>query len=232
MGPQHRGLTLLGAEVENFQRIGDAQQQGRVPDDFPIEFIIQTASDDTLAPPGKHLLSTGIQQLPFELAHGTWDDYRDEFTTKVINILSDYSPGIRDRIIGTHTITPLDLEREYALPGGNIFHGAMTLGQLYSSRPVPGYESYRSPIPGLYLCGAGTHPGGGVMGAPGYNAARAVLADEGNGGWRPTSRTRVTAATGTPIRHRVMSMPKVRKVALALARQPLLAPLVDRASKR
>jgi phytoene dehydrogenase-like protein len=232
MGPQHRGLTLLGAEVENFQRMGDAQQHGRIPDDFPIEFIIQTTSDDSLAPTGKHLLSTGIQQLPFTLANGTWDDYRDEFTTKVINVLSDYSPGIRDRIIGTHTITPLDLEREYALPGGNIFHGAMTLGQLYASRPVPGYASYRSPIAGLYLCGAGTHPGGGVMGAPGYNAARAVLADEAAGGWRPQRRSGVSMVTRTPMRHRLMSKPGVRKVALALARQPLLGSLVDKASKR
>ena len=232
MGPQHRGLTLLGAEVENFQRIGDAQAHGRVPDDFPIEFIIQTTSDDSLAPAGKHLLSTGIQQLPFELEHGTWDDYRDEFTAKVINVLSDYSPGIKERIIGTHTITPLDLEREYALPGGNIFHGAMTLGQLYSSRPVPGYESYRSPISGLYLCGAGTHPGGGVMGAPGYNAARAVLVDETAGGWRPGSRKGVSVVTKAPLRQRMMSKPKVRKAALALARQPLLAPMVNRASKR
>ncbi|MCX6422640.1 MAG: NAD(P)/FAD-dependent oxidoreductase [Actinobacteria bacterium] len=232
MGPQHRGLTLLGAEVENFQRMGDAQQHGRIPDDFPIEFIIQTTSDDSLAPAGKHLLSTGIQQLPFTLANGTWDDYRDEFTTKVINVLSDYSPGIKDRIIGTHTITPLDLEREYALPGGNIFHGAMTLGQLYASRPVPGYASYRSPIAGLYLCGAGTHPGGGVMGAPGYNAARAVLADEAAGGWRPQRRSGVSMVTRTPMRHRLMSKPGVRKVALALARQPLLGSLVDKASKR
>ncbi len=232
MGPQHRGLTLLGAEVENFQRIGDAQQHGRVPDDFPIEFIIQTASDDSLAPPGKHVLSTGIQQLPFELEHGTWDDFRDEFTARVISILSDYSPGIKERIIGTHTITPLDLEREYALPGGNIFHGAMTMGQLYSSRPVPGYESYRSPVPGLYLCGAGTHPGGGVMGAPGYNAARAVLVDEAAGGWRPRRGSVTASVTATPMRHRMMSKPRVRKVALALARQRLLAPFVDRASKR
>lgn len=232
MGPQHRGLTLLGAEVESFQRIGDAQQQGRVPDDFPIEFIIQTTSDDTLAPAGKHVLSTGIQQLPFELQTGTWDDYRDEFTNKVIDIVADYAPGIKDMIIGTHTITPLDLEREYALPGGNIFHGAMTLGQLYASRPVPGYDSYRSPIAGLYLCGAGTHPGGGVMGAPGHNAAKAVLADEAAGGWRPRQRTVMAARTSTPIKHQLMERPAIRKTALAFARMPIFAKLVDRAGKR
>ena len=232
MGPQHRGLTLLGAEVESFQRMGDAQQYGRVPDDFPIEFIIQTASDDSLAPTGKHVLSTGIQQLPFTLESGTWDDYRDEFTKKVIDIVADYAPGIKDMIIGTHTITPLDLEREYALPGGNIFHGAMTLGQLYASRPVPGYDSYRSPVAGLYLCGAGTHPGGGVMGAPGHNAAHAVLADEAAGGWRPRQRSAASGGVSTPLRHRLMERPGIRKVALTFARQPAFARLVDRAGKR
>jgi phytoene dehydrogenase-like protein len=231
-GPQHRGLTLLGADVEGFQRVADAQQYGRVPGDFPIEFIIQSVHDDTMAPAGKHLLSTGIQQLPFELETGTWDTYKDTFTKNVIDVMESYAPGIKDSIIDTATITPLDLEREYALPGGNIFHGAMTMGQLYSSRPIPGYASYRSPVPGLYLCGSGTHPGGGVMGAPGHNAAHAVLADEAAGGFQGEARSGGSSAIKSTIGQRMMSNPSVRKVALPVARQSAFSKIVDRFSKR
>jgi phytoene dehydrogenase-like protein len=231
-GPQHRGLTLLGADVEGFQRVADAQQYGRVPDDFPIEFIIQSVHDDTMTPAGKHLLSTGIQQLPFELESGTWDDYKSTFTKNVIDVMESYAPGIKDSIIDTATITPLDLEREYALPGGNIFHGAMTMGQLYSSRPISGYGSYRSPVPGLYLCGSGTHPGGGVMGAPGHNAAHAVLADEAGGGWRGEVRLESSFAAKTTLAQRMMANPSVRRVALPLARQPAFSKIVDWFSRR
>lgn len=233
-GPQHRGLTLLGADVENFQRAGDAQQHGRVPDDFPIELIIQTVHDDSLAPAGKHLLSTGIQQLPFTLASGqTWDEFKPTFTQNVLNVLESYAPGIKSSILDTATITPLDLEREYALPGGNIFHGAMTLGQLYASRPVPGYASYRSPIAGLYLCGSGTHPGGGVMGAPGHNAAHAVLADEAAGGWQGEQRSTGGGGGLKPtMAQRLMAQPNVRKVALPFARRSAFSKLVERFSRR
>ena len=234
-GPQHRGLTLLGAEVERFEQQWDAQRHGRIAEDFPIELIIQTVHDDSLAPPGKHVISTGVQQLPFELESGTWDDARESFTEKVIDILSDYSPGLRDRIVGTRTITPLDLEREYGMTGGNIFHGAMTLGQLFEGRPVSGFGSYRSPIDGLYLCGAGTHPGGGVMGAPGHNAAHAVLEDRAAGGWKPrpsSGRSNRAAVPRTPLVNRLMARPKVRRAAVRMARQPALARVVERLSRR
>ena len=185
-----------------------------------------------LAPAGKHLLSTGIQQLPFELAEGDWDDYRDTFRDNVIKVLADYSPGIEDSIIDTATITPLDLEREYGMTGGNIFHGAMTMGQLYANRPVPGVGSYRSPIAGLYLCGAGTHPGGGVMGAPGHNAAQAVLADEAAGGWTGTGRRGASGSVRRPLTHRLMSQPAVRRVALPIAKNPAFSKIVDRFGRR
>jgi phytoene dehydrogenase-like protein len=231
-GPQHRGLTILGAEVEAFERVADQQRYGRYPDDFPIEFIIQSVHDDTMAPQGKHVLSTGIQQLPFELAEGTWDDEKERFSEKVIDVLETYSPGIRDLIIAKHTITPLDLDREYGLPGGNIFHGAMTLGQMFDSRPLPGWGSYRTPVPGLYLCGAGTHPGGGVIGAPGHNAAHALLRDEAEGGWT-RSRVSVSSAVGkAPLMHRLMARPGVRKAALTLAQQPVIGKAADKFSKR
>jgi phytoene dehydrogenase-like protein len=231
-GPQHRGLTLLGAEVDAFERVARAQLDGRIPDDFPIEFIIQSVHDDTMASPGQHILSTGIQQLPFQLAEGTWDDHAAGFTERVIDVLSRYTPSIRDHILGTKTITPLDLERDYGITGGNIFHGAMTLGQLFESRPLAGYGSYRTPISGLYLGGAGTHPGGGVMGAPGHNAAHAVLGDRALGGYRPSGRYVRVGGPKIPLTQRLMRRPTVRRVAVGLARQPALAPLVERLGRR
>ena len=233
-GPQHRGLTLLGAEVEAFERAWDAQRHGRIADDFPIEFIIQSVHDDSMAPAGKHILSAGIQQLPFELAEGTWDDHRAAFTDKVIDVIDAYSPGIRALVTGTKTITPLDLEREYGLTGGNIFQGAMTLGQLYEGRPVSGYSSYRSPVEGLYLCGAGTHPGGGVMGAPGHNAAHAVLLDRASGGWKPRQRgaIRAPARARAPLAHRLLATPRARRIAVRVAAQPALSKVVARLSRR
>lgn len=231
-GPHHRGLTLLGAEVDRFERVAAAQRAGRIPDDFPIEFIIQSVHDDSMAPAGKHILSTGIQQLPFELAEGTWDEHAPAFTERVIDVFSQYAPGIRDHILGTHVITPLDLEREYGMTGGNIFHGAMTMGQLFESRPVAGYGSYRTPVEGLYLGGAGTHPGGGVMGAPGHNAARAILDDQADGGYRRASNRVRLAGPRVPLSQRMMSRPAVRRAALGLARQPALGPVVERLSRR
>jgi phytoene dehydrogenase-like protein len=230
-GPEHRGLTLLGAEVEAFERVADAQRYGRVPEEFPIELIIQTVHDPDMGPAGKHLISTGIQQLPFDLADGTWDDFRDEFTRRVVRRLETFAPGLEQSIIGTHTITPLDLEREYGITGGNIFHGALTIGQIFASRPVPGVGSFRSPIRGLYLCGSGAHPGGGVIGAPGYNGAHAILDDLANGGWRPSS-DRARAVAAPPLAHRMMQQRHLRKVGMWAARQETLAPVVSRLTKR
>ncbi|MEI7778395.1 MAG: NAD(P)/FAD-dependent oxidoreductase [Actinomycetes bacterium] len=231
-GPQHRGLTLLGAEVESFERVSDAQRYGDYPDDFPIEFIIQSVHDDSMAPPGKHVLSTGVQQLPFNLNGRTWDDEKSRFTSKVIDVLETYAPDIRGSIIATHTITPLDLEREYGLPGGNIFHGAMTLGQVFDSRPLPGWGSYRTPVPGLYMCGAGTHPGGGVIGAPGHNAAHALLRDEAEGGWSPSRAGGNDVVGAAPLLHRLMARPRVRKLGVALAQQPVIGKAADKLTKR
>ena len=227
-GPQHHGLTLLGADAERFERGWDAQKRGLIHEDPAIELIVQTAHDPTLAPEGKHLISTGIQQLPFELAEGTWDDQKDAFTKLVVGKLAEYCPGLKDQIIDTHTITPLDLERDYGLSGGNIFQGAMTLNQLFDSRPFPGFDSYRSPIEGLYLCGAGTHPGGGVMGASGRNAALLALADRAG---------RAPARSKRPQRSRssidsLMEHPRARRVAVSLARRRWTRPLARLATRR
>jgi hypothetical protein len=137
-------------------------------------------------------------------------------------------------VTGTKTITPLDLEREYGLTGGNIFQGAMTLGQLYEGRPVSGYSSYRSPVEGLYLCGAGTHPGGGVMGAPGHNAAHAVLLDRASGGWKLRQRTALSAPARAkaPLVHRLLATPRARRIAVRVAAQPALSKVVSRLARR
>lgn len=231
-GPHTQGLTLLGAEMERFESAWSAQRQGRVPQDFPIEFLLQSASDDSLAPPGKHMLMTGIQQLPFELADGTWDDHRDAFTELVLHEMTRYAPRLREHVIDTYTITPLDLERDYGLTGGNIFHGAMTLSQVFGERPANGYSDYRSPVRGLYLCGSGAHPGGGVMGVPGHNAANAIatdLAGAGGAAGRPgRSRKRTRVA---PV-ERVMAHPRALRALVRLARRPALSALVERMSRR
>ena len=180
-GPQHRGHTMLGADLERFEMAWDAEKYGRLPDELFLEVIIQTVHDPDMAPHGKHLINLGVQQLPIDLAEGTWDNLKPEFTKRVIDTLCEYAPNLRGNIIGTYTITPLDIEREYGLTGGNIFHGAMHLNQLFGSRPLPGWSEYRAPIEGLYLCGAGMHPGGAVTGAPGHNAAKVVLQDLGIG---------------------------------------------------
>ncbi len=228
-GPHCRGLTLLGGEMERFESVWDSQRRGRIAEDFPIEFLLQSAHDDSLAPPGKHMLMTGIQQLPFELEEGTWDDHRDAFTERVLDVLSRYAPTLRDHIIDTHTITPLDLEREYGLTGGNIFHGGMTFGQVFGSRPAMGWSDYRSPVEGLYLCGSGAHPGGGVMGVPGHNAAHAIASDLAG---VPRERSRPSGPQGRSSIDRLMSRPRMRRAMVKAAQQPALAPLVERVSRR
>lgn len=230
-GPQHRGLSLLGADEEHYERAHDAQRLGKLPDRLAVEFAIDSARDESLTPPGKHLMNIGVQQVPNTLASGTWDDFKPEFTKRVIRTLADYAPGFEARIIDTRAITPLDLEREYGLTGGNIFHGAMTLGQLFDARPVPEWASYRSPIEGLYLCGAGTHPGGGVIGANGHNAARTVLADRSGdaSSWgvrpEPNGHRRDLIA-------RAMERPRVRRTALWAARQKWTRPVARLATRK
>ncbi len=193
-GPQHRGFTLLGTTLAEFERCWQAQQRGELAGHYPLEVTIQSVTDPTLAPPGLHTVTIGAQQLPFALRRGDWDSRREEFTDALIASFERFAPGVASSIRGSVTITPLDLSREYGLSGGNIFHGAMTLPQLFASRPVAGWDRYATPIAGLYLCGAGTHPGGAVMGAAGHNAARQILGTPGATGPRPPSAGRLTMA--------------------------------------
>jgi hypothetical protein len=139
---------------------------------------------------------------------------------------------LRDHVIDTHTITPLDLEREYGLTGGNIFHGAMTPGQAFDRRPAPGWGAYRTPVPGLFLCGAGAHPGGGVMGVPGHNAARTIVADLAGGARPPVPSPAREPIPPVSFVDRLLTRPRSRRALVALARRRELTPLVDRLTTR
>ena len=224
IGPYHRGVTVAHASVERLERTWEAQREGRIHDDPVVEFTVPSAHDPTLAPPGRHLLITGVQQVPFELAHGTWDDAVPAFERTVIAQLERVAPGIGDQVIGTATVTPLDLHRTYGLTGGNIFHGALTLDQLFAARP-----SYRTAVDGLYLCGSGTHPGGGVSGAPGHNAAAVVLEDLA--GRAPEQRAEWAPRRGPSAVERLARRPRARRAGVALAKQPWLRPVVERLSE-
>jgi phytoene dehydrogenase-like protein len=143
-----------------------------------VEILIPSTLDDSLAPKGQHVASMFCQQVQPELSGGrSWDDYRERVADHMIATVDKFAPGFKASVLGRQIFSPLDLERTFGLVGGDIMHGALSLDQLYSSRPVLGHGNYRSPVPGLYMCGSGTHPGGGVSGAPGHNAAREILSD-------------------------------------------------------
>ncbi len=143
-----------------------------------VEVLIPSTLDDTLCPPGQHVASLFCQHVAPELPGGlSWDDHRDEVADLMIATVDKYAPGFAASVIGRQILSPLDLERQFGLLGGDIFHGALTLNQLFSARPMLGHADYRGPLKGLYHCGSGAHPGGGVTGAPGHNAARVILGD-------------------------------------------------------
>jgi phytoene dehydrogenase-like protein len=145
-----------------------------------VELLIPSTLDDSLAPPGQHVASLFCQHVAPELPDGrSWDDHREEVADLMINTVERYAPGFKASVIARKALTPLDLERTFGLVGGDIMHGALTLDQMFSARPVLGHGHYRSPIAGLYQCGSGTHPGGGVTGAPGHNAAHEIFKDLG-----------------------------------------------------
>jgi len=143
-----------------------------------VEMLIPSTLDDSLAPAGRHVASLFCQHVAPQLPDGrSWDDHRDEVADLMIDTVDRWAPGFKASVLGRQIKSPLDLERDFGLLGGDIFHGALSLNQLFSARPMLGYADYRGALAGLYLCGAGTHPGGGVTGAPGHNAARAILHD-------------------------------------------------------
>lgn len=176
-GPQHRATIHICPGMEYLERAWDDAKYGRPSEGPLIEMTIPTTYDPTLAPPGRHIMGIFLQYAPYTLRGATWDDLREPYADHILDLIAEYAPNIRSIVRHRQVLTPLDLERIYGLTGGNIFHGAMSLDQMFFLRPVAGWARYATPIRNLYLCGSGAHPGGGVMGAPGYNAAKRILKD-------------------------------------------------------
>jgi len=178
--PCTRGDMHVTDTLEMMERAYDDWKEGRWSRAPYIDMLIPSQIDPTMTPDGKHYMSVFVQYCPYELADGAWDaDKRQGFGNTVIETIARHSPNFKDLILHAEIRTPWDIENEVGLTEGNIFQGELTMDQLLFNRPVPGFAQYRAPVRGLYMCGSSTHPGGGVMGAPGANAARAVLKDLG-----------------------------------------------------
>ncbi|MFN2499049.1 MAG: phytoene desaturase family protein [Pyrinomonadaceae bacterium] len=171
------GRIHIGPEIDYLERAFDAAKYGDISPQPYLDIRIPSLNDPTLAPSGAHVMSIHAQFAPYRLKDGDWSSRREELGDVVVNTLSDYAPNIRNLIVGQQVITPLDLEQTYGLRAGHIHHGEQSLDQFFALRPLIGWAQYRTPIKGLYLCSAGTHPGGGITGGPGANAAREVIKD-------------------------------------------------------
>jgi len=173
--PQERSLFTLVRSLEFAERCYDIAKFGQIPEELWVDCVVASNVDKSLAPSGKHVMTCFVQYVPYHLGEGNWDSRRDLLAERVIKKIAEFAPNVPNAVIAMQVITPLDLERTYGLTEGNIFHGDLSLEQLFFLRPVAGWSRYGTPITGLYLCGAGAHPGGGVTGAPGHNAAKQVL---------------------------------------------------------
>lgn len=177
-GDPHRTTIHICPSMDYIDRAWEDALQGRMSQSPMLECTIPTVYDDSIAPPGKHIMCIFAQYAPYHLSDGLWDgETKDRFADRCFDLLEEHAPGFKRLVIHRQVISPLDLEHEYGLTGGNIFHGDLEPDQLFFLRPVAGWAQYRTPVRSLYLCGSGTHPGGGVMGAPGHNAAREILRD-------------------------------------------------------
>jgi len=175
--PLERTFYTLVPSLEFAERCYDVSKFGEIPEELWVDCVVSSNADDSLAPAGKHILTCFVQYVPYHLRQGNWDDKRELLGDRVVKKIGEYAPNVPGAIIARQVLTPLDLERTYGLTEGNIFHGDLRLEQLFFMRPVAGWSQYRTPIAGLYLCGAGAHPGGGVTGAPGHNCAHQILRD-------------------------------------------------------
>ena len=171
------GRIRICPSLDYLERAYDDAKYGRISENLYLDATIPSLDDPSLAPPGYHLLSVTVRYTPYRLREGNWEEQREPLGDRVLATLARYAPGIEQLVVDRHVLTPLDYEQHYGLTEGSIFHGQMGLDQMLVMRPVPGWSRYRTPIANLYLCGAGAHPGGGVTGAPGYNAAREVARD-------------------------------------------------------
>lgn len=173
--PQYKATMHICPSIEYVERAWDDAKYG-CPSRSPlIEMTIPTMYDASLAPEGKHIMGIFLQYAPYALKNTDWDFEREPYAERVLDVIEEYCPNIRSIVVERQTLTPLDLERRFGITGGNIFHGEMSLDQMFVMRPLAGWARHKTPIPGLFLCGSGAHPGGGVMGAPGHNAAREIL---------------------------------------------------------
>jgi phytoene dehydrogenase-like protein len=175
--PLERTFYTLVPSLALAERCYDMAKFGEIAEELWVDCVVSSNADASLATAGKHILTCFVQYVPYRLNEGTWDEKRDLLGERVIKKIAEYAPNVPNAIVARQVLTPLDLERTYGLTEGNIFHGDLRLEQLFFMRPVSGWSQYRTPVDGLYLCGAGAHPGGGVTGAPGHNAAHQVLRD-------------------------------------------------------
>jgi len=185
--PLERTFYTLVPSLEFAERCYDIAKFGEIPEELWVDCVVSSNADDSLAPPGKHILTCFVQYVPYRLRQGTWDEKRELLGDRVVKKIAEYAPNVPSAILARQVLTPLDLERTYGLTEGNIFHGDLRLEQLFFMRPLPGWSQYRTPIEALYLCGAGAHPGGGVTGAPGRNAAHRALRDWKKGRFKGTA---------------------------------------------
>ncbi len=175
--PGQRALFTLVPSLEFAERCYDICKFGEIPQELWVDCVVASNVDDTLASQGRHIMTCFVQYVPYRLRSGTWAENRELLGDRVVRKIAEYAPNVSNSIVARQVLTPLDLERTYGLTEGNIFHGDLSLEQMFFMRPVPGWAQYRTPVAGLYLCGAGAHPGGGVTGAPGHNAAQQVIHD-------------------------------------------------------
>ena len=197
-GPHLRGAVSISPGVEYMERAYDEAKYGRYSRRPYIDMVIPSLTDPSVAPPGKHVASCFVQYAPYHLKEGNWDDEREAFGDTVVNTLAEYAPNIKDLILHRQVLTPLDIERDFGLTEGNIFQGELTLEQLFFLRPAPGWAQYRTPVKNLYMCGSATHPGGGIMGAPGRNAATRILKETGRWSSAGSCGRLRSAGTGRP----------------------------------
>jgi phytoene dehydrogenase-like protein len=180
-GPHLRGFITIAPSTDYLERAYDDAKYGKYSHRPYLDVVIPSLADPSMAPPGKHVMSASVRYAPYQLKAGHWNDHREAFGDNVIDTLCEYAPNLRDIILHRQVLSPWDYEQEFGLTGGNIFHGDLSVDQLFMMRPVPGWAQYRMPVNRLYMCGSGAHPGGGVMGAPGWLAALEMLKDFGNG---------------------------------------------------
>jgi len=178
-GTHLRGAISISPSVDYMERAYDDAKYGKFSRRPYIDMVIPSLTDPRVAPPGKHVMSCFVQYAPYHLKEGDWDAQKEAFGDTVIDTIAEHAPNIRNLILHRQVLTPLDLEREFGLSEGNIFQGELSLEQLFFLRPAPGWAQYRTPVRGLYMCGSAAHPGGGIMGAPGRNAARMILKTRG-----------------------------------------------------